>query len=155
MKTLKEVFGDTFTKSLTKKDEALLQRRLDLVEDRISIYRREREMEVEHELLVKKTEGLKQLGEYEHEFHYSKEVKKTEIAKLQVELENLNNLIEIKAEQLGKELDYEKRANEKILAEKNKTIELLTSQVEILTAKLTEIKISDVHLHTEATLTSK
>jgi lipopolysaccharide export system protein LptC len=43
-----------------------------------------------------------------------------------------------------------KESNEAILNTKNDVIELLKVQVEVLTAKLTELKITDAHIHVDA-----
>jgi len=70
-----------------------------------------------------------------------------------------NNLLkdkyDLKISSKEKEIELLKENRSSALKDKNDVIELLKTQVEVLTAKLTEIKISDAHIHVDTTTPKK
>lgn len=66
-------------------------------------------------------------------------------------LEYVNQTLKIK----NTEIELLKSNHVEAIKDKNEIIELLKTQVEVLTAKLTEIKISDAHIHVETVAAKK
>jgi transketolase len=78
-----------------------------------------------------------QTAEYEHTFHSSKEAKGIELAKLDAQLEYKKEQLEINQ----KLLDVEKEALQKVIDEKERTIQTLTS---LLTASLEKVSCQNI-----------
>lgn len=106
-----------------------------------------REFEQDKKVFEKEKEVNKQLAEGEHDFHYTKEKKNVELAKLDAMIEHKTELFDATKDLKQEEIVILKDVHKQLVEGKDNMIELLTDQVKILTAKLTEIKITDVSLN--------
>ena len=134
--------------------DVLKQRTVDHIDNEMHLYKREKQLEIENEMVTEKNrileflkQGQKEMTNYEHEYHSYKEEKGVTLARLNADIEckkqtlaSMDNIGEIK---LKAAID----SKDAIIAGKDGVIKLLTDQVEILTAKLTEIKITDAHIN--------
>jgi len=93
-----------------------------------------------------------QIAENEHEYHEGMEQKNTELAKLTVAIDAKRSLLNELKDQKDEEISLLKSSNFAIISNYKEMIELLKTQVEVLTAKLTELKITDAHIHVDAKL---
>lgn len=84
---------------------------------------------------------------YEHTFHQERQDRGIELTKLDVAIDAKKELMDALKDQKDTEIRLLKESNEAILNTKNDVIELLKVQVEVLIAKLTELKITDVIAH--------
>lgn len=107
--------------------------------------------EEKNALAALREEGAEQIADFEHEYHSHMEDKRTAMAKADAELEFKKKLLDTvkdtNQEIFDAKMKSAKDAYEVVLKTKDEVIEILKQQVEILTAKLTEIKIDSVHLN--------
>jgi hypothetical protein len=163
--------------TLDEREKAIFEKEADLYQRKTVL---DANFGISEKVRYSATELVKKLGEIEHEYHSavsdnavriaekSEEAKNNhyksmaEIDIKKVEKEAEVNLLTLKTDSiktLNKELesvssvklDAMKEKYDAILKMKDEMVELLKTQVEILTAKLTEIKISDAHIHVETT----
>lgn len=119
------------------------------------LYKRERQLSIDVSMLDAEKKVYDINSKIEHATEKLAEIPKI---KLQEEIE-LDARIEYKKKLLAEIVDNKdteirllREANILVMKTKDEMIELLKAQVEILTAKLTEIKISDAHIHVQAAI---
>lgn len=166
-----ELFEKLFLK---KKDDRAYRNKLELADlyldqhKRIGnreeeLERRNKELTIRESLLSLVEEKAKAIGDQANwkadlreEYNSNKLDLVRDLTSLEADVKNKKELLALSEASNAKELEVRKATYELMIAEKDKTIDLLRDQLKILTAKLTEINISDVHLHTKATVqTSK
>ena len=134
--------------------DALKEQTITILDKDINNYKREKLLEVENEMVTEKNkvieilkQGQKDLANSEHEYHSHKEEKGIFLAKLQADIEFKRQLLDSMVDTGEIKLKATIESKDAIIAAKDGVIKLLTDQVEILTAKLTEIKITDAHIN--------
>ena len=144
-------------KFLDAKERAMAE---DKINADLELFKRSQELRIKEELFDKRTEVIEHLQRlnlqmlddsttHEHDYHQDREKKNTEIAKLDTAVTFKKLLFDELKDQKDVEIKLLKESNSTIVTNYKEMIELLKTQVEVLTAKLTELKITDAHLHVD------
>lgn len=156
--SLKNLFGPSFEKTSYDSVEAKKKN--------LELYEREERAKISEEILNDKIGAFnknkhsfkntaEQQGDYEHEYHSGLEKKNTELARLDAQITGKKNLFEALKDQKNTEIELLKESNKNIVENYKEMVELLKTQTEVLTAKLTELKITDAHIHVSAEVKDK
>jgi len=142
--------------------ESIEEHSISTVNERTRLYRKDQLLKVDEEVLEYKEELVKtaekcanDTANLEHKFHSAQSEKNTELAKLDVAIDHKRVLLEELKDVRETEIKVLKDLHSVAINDKNRIIELLTTQIEILTAKLTEIKVTDLHLNADVKVNSK
>ena len=144
-------------------EQNLARRKMDV---NLSLEESEGRLRIKEELFAEKENGLSTIKSVmanvcssikkdEHDYHQDKETRGIEIAKLDATILLKKELFEELADQKNVEIKLLKESNSTIVANYKEMIELLKVQVEVLTAKLTELKITDAHIHVDAKMSKE
>lgn len=151
-------FLKQFSLDYTDEEENLIRNKKNIYDKEISLYKQEQRLNNQEELLSDKERVIngkiacaKDLAANEHEYHSEESKRRSALAKLDAEIEFKKELRDALRDDKDKEISLLKESNASIIKSKDDIIDLLKSQVEILTAKLTEIKITDAHLNVDVT----
>lgn len=124
-----------------------------LIDAEMEIYARQEILRIDEENLARKNsiidleiESAKQIGESEHNFHLNQEEKNIKIASLDAEIKARELAMSAIKDVKQAEIELLKEMHKTAIKDKDSIIELLQTQVEVLTAKLTEIKVDSVQL---------
>jgi hypothetical protein len=119
----------------------------------LTLFEREEKLKIKEKMFADKDVALDYtkswLDSTYKQYYYKVSEKETELAKLDERILTRRELFAQLKDSKDIELSLLKESNTTILKAKDEVIELLKTQVEILTAKLTELKISDIHVHAE------
>jgi hypothetical protein len=111
--------------------------RKSLIKRELEIYREEELQKIERELIDLKKLGIKQLSEFEHDYHSQIEERKKEIAILEAKKESYKSILEERNSNYVQEYQAVNRA-------KDKTIEVLQKTIEELSKRIPEVKVIGV-----------
>lgn len=138
------------------KDENLEKYREDqkaLIDAELEIYSRNEQLKIDEENFARRNsildlqqQCLEQTSEAEHKFHFSQEEKGIKLASLDAEIKARELAMSAIKDVKQVEIELLKEVHKKAIEDKDGIIDLLKTQVEVLTAKLTEIKIDSVQL---------
>lgn len=124
-----------------------------LIDAQLILFRKEKELGILDEViresasvLQKTIDNAKELGDSECDFHAALSEKEVKLASLDAEIKGRELALSAIKDIKQAEIEMLKDSHKAAIADKDKFIELLTTQVEVLTAKLTEIKIDSVQL---------
>jgi len=123
-----------------RKEKELLKKELELykqeeilkVDIEVQTYRQKREKEISE--LGKKCH--EQLGQYEHVFHNTKEVRGIELAKLEAKVESMNELIKARQEVIAADNNLISQLKAEIKSQKEIITLLINKQPDITVQKL-------------------
>lgn len=141
----------------SQKEVELEEKEASLVRIELSQYKAEKRLRIDEEMLADKEKAVQNKNicataylKDEAEFYKGRAERNSILAGLDEKINGKKDLLEIMESRDKKTIEMMKTLHTEAIKDKNSVIELLKAQVEILTAKLTEIKISDVHMHVDA-----
>lgn len=147
----------------TKEEEADIEKRKELIDEEVHLYEVSKRLSVDSVIVTyrmdqfKKVEKIavecaQQIGEYEHEFHFAKQTKGIELAKLDAEikdkqarLDDLGTLSE--TSELMNKYKAESDSKGLVIANQKETIKLLDDSVKVVVGKLSTIDIKSLGLN--------
>lgn len=136
--------------------ERLAEAKKRIIDSQVGVYEDGKLLEADKRLFEKEKELYQanlELNSVEEKAKESSRLKSQEDIELDARIEYKEKLLAGMADGKDLEIKLLKETNSSIIKVKDEVIEMLKAQVEILTAKLTEIKISDAHIHVQAAIT--
>ena len=157
------IFGKKGVKSYEQiqADIDLYERKKNLESDRQLL---EREKEAYHELHVHRRKCAEGARDLEHEYHYAREQKMTELAKLDAEIEYkkgiINNADALKEKSVlfqGQALDYKAKyeASSAVIASLKETIGLMEDMMKVITGKLPKVEFDKLNVNVTSKVENK